>query len=150
MAKDKKAGPAGGTIKVKQVGSLIGCTDKQRASVRGLGLRRMHQVVERQPGARRTASSASGTQYIVPSRSRTIAVPRGTVAKVVSVFSTGILEAAARGVPAWAAYDRPPAWLEEFWERYAMSRYGAAPTPAPPPAAREPALAVAAAIEALL
>ncbi len=26
---------------------------------------------------------------------------------VVSVFSTGILEAAARGVPAWAAYDRP-------------------------------------------
>ena len=49
MAKDKKAGAkANGTIKVKQVGSLIGCTDKQRASVRGLGLRRMHQVVERQ------------------------------------------------------------------------------------------------------
>jgi large subunit ribosomal protein L30 len=48
MAKDKKAGAkANGTIKVKQVGSLIGCTDKQRASVRGLGLRRMHQVVER-------------------------------------------------------------------------------------------------------
>ena len=48
MAKDKKA-PAktGGTIKVKQVGSVIGCTDKQRATVRGLGLRRMHQVVER-------------------------------------------------------------------------------------------------------
>ena len=36
------------TIKVKQIGSLIGATDKQRASVRGLGLRRMHQVVERQ------------------------------------------------------------------------------------------------------
>ena len=35
------------TIKVKQIGSLIGATDKQRASVRGLGLRRMHQVVER-------------------------------------------------------------------------------------------------------
>ena len=32
---------------VKQVGSVIGCTDKQRATVRGLGLRRMHQVVER-------------------------------------------------------------------------------------------------------
>ena len=46
MAKDKKA-QAGGTIKVKQVGSVIGCTDKQRATVRGLGLRRMHQVVER-------------------------------------------------------------------------------------------------------
>ena len=49
MAKDKKAqaGKANGTIKVKQIGSIIGCTDKQRASVRGLGLRRMHQVVER-------------------------------------------------------------------------------------------------------
>jgi large subunit ribosomal protein L30 len=49
MAKNAKAGapPARGTIKVKQVGSVIGCTDKQRATVRGLGLRRMHQVVER-------------------------------------------------------------------------------------------------------
>ncbi len=36
-----------GTIKVKQIGSLRGCTDKQRANVRGLGLRRMHHVVER-------------------------------------------------------------------------------------------------------
>ena len=68
---------------------------------------------------------------------------------MVSVFSTGILEAAARGVPAWAAYDRPPAWLAEFWERYAMSRYGSDPTPAPAPPEREPAAAVAAAIEDL-
>jgi large subunit ribosomal protein L30 len=36
-----------GTIRVKQIGSTIGCTDKQRASVRGLGLRRLHHVVER-------------------------------------------------------------------------------------------------------
>jgi large subunit ribosomal protein L30 len=44
-----KAGKAaaGGTIKVKQIGSVIGCTDKQRATVRGLGLRRMHHVVLR-------------------------------------------------------------------------------------------------------
>ena len=49
MAKNAKtpAATARGTIKVKQVGSVIGCTDKQRATVRGLGLRRMHQVVER-------------------------------------------------------------------------------------------------------
>jgi large subunit ribosomal protein L30 len=48
MAKNAKAGAkAGGTIKVKQIGSVIGCTDRQRATVRGLGLRRMHQVVER-------------------------------------------------------------------------------------------------------
>jgi len=43
----KKTGKGGGTIKVKMIGSLIGCIDKQRETVRGLGLRRMHQVVER-------------------------------------------------------------------------------------------------------
>ncbi len=36
-----------GTLKIRQIGSVIGCTDRQRATVRGLGLRRMHQVVER-------------------------------------------------------------------------------------------------------
>jgi large subunit ribosomal protein L30 len=46
MAKAKKKA-ATGTIKIKQIGSVIGCTDVQRANVRGLGLRRMHQVVER-------------------------------------------------------------------------------------------------------
>jgi large subunit ribosomal protein L30 len=46
VAKTKK--PAAGTIKVKQIGSVIGCTEGQRATVRGLGLRRMQQVVERQ------------------------------------------------------------------------------------------------------
>ena len=45
MAKTKQTG---GKLKVKMIGSLIGCTDVQRASVRGLGLRRMHQVVERE------------------------------------------------------------------------------------------------------
>ena len=48
MAKAKSAAKAAGTIRIKQVGSVIGCTDAQRATVRGLGLRRMHQVVERQ------------------------------------------------------------------------------------------------------
>jgi large subunit ribosomal protein L30 len=47
MAKAKKPAQAG-TVKVKQVGSVIGCTDGQRATVRGLGLRRMHHVVELQ------------------------------------------------------------------------------------------------------
>jgi large subunit ribosomal protein L30 len=45
MAKAKKAA---GSVKIKQIGSVIGCTDGQRATVRGLGLRRMHQVVERE------------------------------------------------------------------------------------------------------
>jgi len=66
---------------------------------------------------------------------------------VVSVFSTGILEAAARGLPAWAAFDRPPAWLVEFWDRYAMSRFGTDPTPAPLRPDTPPAATVAALIE---
>jgi large subunit ribosomal protein L30 len=38
----------GGTIKVKWVVSAISTTDDMRATIRGLGLRRMHHVVERQ------------------------------------------------------------------------------------------------------
>ncbi len=48
MAKASRPAQAGATIKIKQIGSLIGCTDGQRATVRGLGLRRLHQVVERE------------------------------------------------------------------------------------------------------
>ncbi len=66
---------------------------------------------------------------------------------VVSVFSTGILEAAARGLPAWADFDRPPAWLSEFWERYGMARYGSDPTPAPIRGSAPPAETVAAFVE---
>jgi len=48
MAKAKQPAQPAGTVKIKQIGSVIGCTDDQRATVRGLGLRRMHHVVERQ------------------------------------------------------------------------------------------------------
>jgi large subunit ribosomal protein L30 len=39
---------SGGTVKIKWVVSFISCTDDMRQTIRGLGLRRMHQVVERQ------------------------------------------------------------------------------------------------------
>ena len=48
MARAKKAATAAGTVKIKMIGSVIGCPEKQRATVRGLGLRRLHQVVERE------------------------------------------------------------------------------------------------------
>ena len=38
----------GGKVKVKWVVSFISCTDDMRQTIRGLGLRRMHQVVERE------------------------------------------------------------------------------------------------------
>src|SRR6266849_5437375 len=45
VAEGKKSG---GTVKVKWVVSFISCTDDMRQTIRGLGLRRMHQVVERE------------------------------------------------------------------------------------------------------
>ena len=37
-----------GTVRLKWVRSAIGCTRDMRATVRGLGFRRMQQVVERE------------------------------------------------------------------------------------------------------
>ena len=48
MAGEKKGAKSAGTLQVKWVRSFIGCTDDMRETIRGLGLRRMHQVVERQ------------------------------------------------------------------------------------------------------
>ena len=36
------------TLKIKMIGSVITCPQKQRATVRGLGLRRLHQIVGRE------------------------------------------------------------------------------------------------------
>jgi large subunit ribosomal protein L30 len=51
MTAKKKTGSASkatATVKIQQVVSFIGSTDDIRQAVRGLGLRRMHQVVERE------------------------------------------------------------------------------------------------------
>lgn len=48
MKAEKKGAKSAGTVKVKWVVSFIGCTDDMRQTIRGLGLRRMHQVVERE------------------------------------------------------------------------------------------------------
>jgi large subunit ribosomal protein L30 len=50
MAKEKKGGGAEGRgkLRIRMIGSVIGCPEKQRATVRGLGLRRLNQVVERE------------------------------------------------------------------------------------------------------
>jgi large subunit ribosomal protein L30 len=48
MAAEKKGAKSVGTVKIQWVVSFIGCTDDMRATIRGLGLRRMQQVVERE------------------------------------------------------------------------------------------------------
>lgn len=62
---------------------------------------------------------------------------------VVSIFSTGVLEAAIRGIPAWVYHPNPPAWVREFWDRYGLSQWGEAPTPAPAVPSTPPAKAIA-------
>lgn len=62
---------------------------------------------------------------------------------VVSIFSTGVLEAAAAGRDAWVTCVRPPAWVREFWERYELAEWGGRPTARPRQPAREPAVAIA-------
>jgi len=47
-AQKKSAAKSTGTLKVKWVVSFISCTDDMRDTIRGLGLRRLHQVVERE------------------------------------------------------------------------------------------------------
>jgi large subunit ribosomal protein L30 len=51
MAGEKKSGEAkknSGTVKLRWIVSFIGSTDDMRETIRGLGFRRMHQVVERE------------------------------------------------------------------------------------------------------
>lgn len=69
---------------------------------------------------------------------------------VVSTFSTGVLEAAARGIPAWVTCTDPPAWLRQFWARYDMRTWGGAPTPPPALPATEPARAIADLVTAMM
>lgn len=62
---------------------------------------------------------------------------------IVAMFSTGVLEAAAAGRPAWVSHPDPPVWLRDMWDRYGMSEYGSAePTRVEIPE-REPALSIA-------
>ncbi|MCV7706139.1 RNA-binding protein [Micrococcus luteus] len=75
-----------------------------------------------------------------------------TFGPVAAVFSTGILEAAQAGRPAWGVHPDPPAWLTEFWDRYGIVRWtpgagadSAPPAPTPPLASptADPAAAIA-------
>jgi hypothetical protein len=65
---------------------------------------------------------------------------------VVSIFSTGTLEAAQRGLPAWVHHPDPPAWVRDFWSRYGLSPFGSAPTAAAALPDVEPAIATARAV----
>ena len=64
-------------------------------------------------------------------------------APIVGVFSTGVLEAAAAGRPAWGYHPDPPAWVSDLWQRYGLALWGRDPTPRPLQPAVEPARRIA-------
>ena len=66
---------------------------------------------------------------------QSLAASRGPVA---SVFSTGVLEAACNGREAWVVHPDPPVWLQEFWQRYGMSRWKPGTHDQPTPALMQP------------
>ncbi|WP_424464646.1 RNA-binding protein [Pseudoclavibacter helvolus] len=69
---------------------------------------------------------------------------------VVSIFSTGVLEAAAAGEQAWVTCVNPPDWILDFWERYGLSQWGEQSTPAPHVPQTEPAKLIAASLARIL
>lgn len=71
-------------------------------------------------------------------------------APVVGVFSTGVLEAAAAGLPAHVHCPDPPAWLTAFWDRYGLSPWGGPPTASPERPAVQPSRAVAEVVEGMM
>ncbi len=71
-------------------------------------------------------------------------------APVVGMWSTGILEAAAAGLPAWVYHPDPPEWLREVWQRYGLSVWGSEPSPVSAIAAGEPAERLAELVEEAL
>lgn len=68
---------------------------------------------------------------------------------IASIFSTGVLEAAAAGIPSWVTAVRPPEWVRDCWERYGMELWGSDPTPSPAIPAVEPAQSIAASLRRL-
>ena len=79
------------------------------------------------------------------------ATPLGELGRpVVSVFSTGVLEAAAAGVPSWVHLPEPPQWVEQFWARYHLSPWDGPPTPSPERPAVSPSRAVAQALREMM
>lgn len=70
---------------------------------------------------------------------------------VLSHFSTGLLEAANMGLPAFAYSAAPPAWLSSLWDRYELSVWEKDSSATQPvEVVRQPSLVVADVVESML
>ena len=111
---------------------------------------RMHEAIYR-PHPAETDALSRAVHALMRRRGIAVAptdVPlRELTSPVVAIFSTGVLEAAARGVPAWVHCPDAPGWVHEFWRRYDMRPFGGTPTPPLAAAEGEPAVRIAGIIE---
>ncbi|WP_067781968.1 hypothetical protein [Actinomyces vulturis] len=62
---------------------------------------------------------------------------------VVSVFSTGVVEMACRGIPSWVYAPGAPSWVHSFHSRYNMAQWGESPTAPPSLPTQSPAARIA-------
>jgi len=68
-------------------------------------------------------------------------------APVAGIFSTGLLEAAAAGLPAYAMCTKPPSWVPELWDRYCIAQLGSSTSTVPKIPFAEPAVQLAELLE---
>jgi len=138
------------------LGQLHGPELDRRVTSRTIaGLRRMTEVLYRphpdevdlRSRAEHLIWRARGVQFI---SGKTPLAQAVNDRKVVGVYSTGILEAAAAGHEAFAYCIEPPEWVRDLWVRYAMAPYGEGAGTVVEVPVDEPALRIADEIVALL
>lgn len=153
-AADAAAPPRSPAKRPVYLGQLHAAELDRRALVRSAEAfcRAEHAVYRPHPSERDRASRAQHARWRAGGiRVEAERIPLAALgAPVVSVFSTGVLEAAASGLPAWVHLLDPPPWLRELWSRYGMAEWGGAPTPVPAQPVDEPARAIAAILRDML
>lgn len=102
---------------------------------------------ERDRGSRRVHARFEAEGITLDRTARPLRELGGPVA---AVFSTGVLEAAAAGLPAYVHCPDPPPWLRAFWDRYGLAPWGGPPTPSPERLAVEPSRAAAEALSGMM
>jgi len=124
------------------LGQLHGAELNRRTTLRTLSsLRRQTEVVYRpHPGERdmtsRMAHLAWRAQGVPMSDTHLPLIDSGF--PVAAIFSTGLLEAMAAGIPAFGVCANAPPWVLDLWDRYGIPRYGTSTPPAPPVPRDEP------------
>ncbi|WP_114853262.1 hypothetical protein [Brachybacterium sp. YJGR34] len=133
------------------LGQMHGAELPRRTSARTAYRFCREQGAQYRPHPAETDALSRAAHALMRRRGITLADPalplRDLRAPVVGIFSTGVLEAAVRGLPAYVYGPSVPAWVHELWDRYDLRRWGGDPTPAPAMRPDEPARLLAQILE---